>query len=105
MTTSEPHLVRVLERIGETILNFHNSCRDEFHAEDLRRYVRQHCGVTAPGSADRVLRSLRAAGKLNYLIVSRRQSRYRWTPVNPLGRDSSQPMAVSLANAKAQSLF
>ena len=38
-------------------------------------------GRVAPGSADRVLRDLRKRRKLNYKVLSRRESRYRVIPV------------------------
>ena len=37
--------------------------------------------TVAPGSSDRVLRDLRKRRKLNYKVLSRRESRYRVIPV------------------------
>jgi hypothetical protein len=81
------HLERVTSRIGGAILQF---CREriassfstlpnkaEFHAEELRRHVDRVIGVTAPGSADRILRDLRKRRALGYKVVNRRDSLYR----------------------------
>lgn len=70
---------RVSARIGEAVMDFCRS-RAEFHADELRQYVDHHAGRTAPGSADRILRQLRGKGRLDYVVTSRRESRYqvRW---------------------------
>jgi hypothetical protein len=48
----------------------------QFHADDLRGDVA--CRLpTAPASADRVLRDLRRAGIVSYIVVNRRASLYR----------------------------
>ena len=106
----ESNLERVSERIAGAIMQFRQNCavynRDEFRAEDLRMFVfRSCCGHMAPGSADRVLRSLRSQKKLDYVVVNRRQSIYRWRVTERLGRDAGVPMAVSLANAKQKSFL
>lgn len=78
MNDNEPYLRAVSARIDDAILEF---CRENvgrhFHADDLRRHVDQRCGMTAPGSADRILRDLRKRGDLNYIVVNRAQSLYR----------------------------
>jgi DNA-binding PadR family transcriptional regulator len=89
---SQQDLTRVTERIRAAILAFAQQSAPEFHAEDLRRFVRQRCGEIAPGSADRILRHLRSARIVNYELVSRKQSRYRWRPVTPIGRDAGLPV-------------
>lgn len=72
-------LARISGAIAGAILGF---CRrrlasgeSEFHAAELREAVRYVS--TAPGSADRILRALRQAHQLDYVIVNRRQSLYR----------------------------
>lgn len=73
------HLDRVTSRIGAAIEDFKSQSGPEFHADDLRRFVEARVGLSAPGSADRVLRSLRAQGRINYDVISRSRSLYRWT--------------------------
>jgi hypothetical protein len=48
----------------------------EFHADDLRRYVAERVTV-APASPDRVMRDMRKRGEIDYTVVSRSDSRYR----------------------------
>jgi len=48
----------------------------EFHADDLRRYVAERVSV-APASPDRVMRDMRKRGEIDYTVVSRSDSRYR----------------------------
>lgn len=75
-------LQRVTSVIARTILRF---CRvrlaaghQEFHADDLRRYVgEQLAEPSAPASADRILRDLRQRGVVTYEVVDRRASLYR----------------------------
>jgi len=71
---------RVRSRIKAAILAF-TSKRVVFRADELRAFVAQRCGATAPASADRILRDLRQRGTLKYVVVSRRRSLYRVLPV------------------------
>lgn len=70
---------RVYQRIAPIILGFHatNSDRD-FHIEELRRFVRDQVPEIAPDSPGRILRELRLQGRLDYTVVNRRQSLYRF---------------------------
>lgn len=77
------HICRVTSAIGKAIMAFcgeHNN----FHAEDLRGFIRNSCGSTAPGSADRILRDLRKKRLLNYRVIDRRASLYQVLPVEQL---------------------
>lgn len=79
------HLSRVRSRIGLTVLAFLRGRLStpglaEFTAAELRGYVSEVCG-TAPGSPDRILRALRQDAECDYVLVNRRQSRYRVTAV------------------------
>jgi len=56
------------------------SQRMQFHADELRSYVRAFCHV-APASPDRILRKLRKAKVLNYIVTNRRASTYELVPV------------------------
>jgi hypothetical protein len=77
----EENLERVSSRISRAVLNF---CRDHkrFHADELRRAVIAETGITAPASADRILRYLRQRGLLSYTVLSRRESLYEVTAIN-----------------------
>lgn len=73
-------------KIKATILDFYTDrmvaeMRD-FTANDLRMIVNASLdGKVAPGSSDRVLRMLRQGGLLNYIVLNRAQSLYRFIPV------------------------
>lgn len=75
------HLDRVSGRIGAAILAFYQKRQEPFHMDDLRRFVAAVVGPVAPASADRILRQLRLQKRLNYRVVSRRQSLYVMTEV------------------------
>lgn len=66
---------RVSSRIGGAVVEF---CRANrmFHAGELHRHVELATGVSAPASADRILRDLRKRGVVNYRVVSRGESLY-----------------------------
>ena len=71
-------LTRVTCAIGRSVLDFARSrVGQDFHAGDLRAYVTMASGVTAPGSADRVMRDLRQRGLIGYTLISRSKSLYR----------------------------
>jgi hypothetical protein len=74
----EEHLERVSSRIARAILDY---CRDhrQFHADDLRRAVTNRTGITAPASADRILRDLRQRHVIDYKVLDRRASLYEVT--------------------------
>jgi hypothetical protein len=70
---------RVYSRIAPLIMAFYqNNAGKEFHAEDLRQYVLRAAPGIAPGSPDRILRELRLEGKINYVVLNRRESRYQF---------------------------
>jgi hypothetical protein len=71
-------LERVSSRIGSAIVAFCTArVGQTFHADELRTAVTRACGVVAPGSADRVLRQLRLTNRIQYVVLSRRESLYR----------------------------
>jgi hypothetical protein len=78
-------LERVALSLGQSIVYFWqnkmNAPGRRFTATELRQYVQKHNFGTAPASADRVLRHLRKAGKLNYAVVNRRASLYEALPL------------------------
>ena len=74
------HLERVGGVIADAILGF---CakrlvagKPEFFSNELREHVSQISPV-APASADRILRALRRAGRVRYVVVNRAKSLYR----------------------------
>jgi hypothetical protein len=81
MPKPDEELNRVSSAIGRAILEFARVNRT-FHAEDLRRAV-STVSVTAPASADRVLRDLRQRGLISYRVVSRTESLYEVESVTP----------------------
>lgn len=68
-------LERVTSRIGQAVLGFCRANR-QFRADQLRAHVAKECGASAPASADRVLRELKARGAIKYRVVNRSQSLY-----------------------------
>lgn len=78
----EEHLARVSSRIASIIMTFaRDNLGAEFHMDLLRLCVAHNIGTIAPASTDRVLRDLRQRGRLNYVVVNRRQSLYKITEV------------------------
>ena len=73
-------LDRVSSRIGAAALEFCQANR-QFHAGELHQHVERATGVSAPASADRILRNLRQRGVIEYRVVSRRESLYEVTSV------------------------
>lgn len=76
MDTHEENLERVTTRIWRAVISF---CKDNprFHADELRRFVIRETGIVAPASADRILRYLRQKKRLDYKVLSRRESLYQ----------------------------
>lgn len=54
---------------------------DRFTANELRQFVQHHNFGTAPASADRVMRNLKKAEKINYEVVNRSKSLYVALPL------------------------
>lgn len=75
---------RVYARIAPMILEFHElHPGEEFHVEELRRFVRQRLPQIAPDSPGRILRALRLDGRLDYVILNRRASLYQFCEPEP----------------------
>ena len=70
---------RVAAAIGETILAF-CSCHSSFRMKELKAYVDKHHS-SAPASTDRILRTLRQEGRVNYRVLSRSGSLYEVLPL------------------------
>jgi hypothetical protein len=54
----------------------------EFYGWELTTFVSDRVTHVAPGSPDRILRDLRQSGDVEYVVVSRAQSRYYVDRVN-----------------------
>jgi hypothetical protein len=81
-------LTRVTARIGAFVERFVLARLREqrtFTAHELRRFVMLCEPGIAPASPDRVLRALRQARRINYVVTNRRASEYK-----PLEIDSAQ---------------
>ena len=95
MGSDRQERARVRSRIGSLILYFcrelqarpsMSSHNDEFHMEELRRWVEERVGgKIAPDSPGRILRELRGKRFLNYRVLNRRQSLYQlvWIEEKP----------------------
>lgn len=79
---NDTYLEPVASRIGRSILEFFRAkvAGSTFRADELHQHVSSETGLTAPASADRILRALRQKGALNYTCISRRYSLYRVDP-------------------------
>ncbi len=85
-TTSEAIQNFIQARLADTENN------GAFTSDQLRNYVANNVkGGVSPSSADRVLRSLRQAGKLDYLVLNRGKSLYRAVPLGT----TTPPASVS----------
>tara|TARA_R110000751_G_scaffold67817_4_gene138216 strand:- start:1004 stop:1321 length:318 start_codon:yes stop_codon:yes gene_type:complete len=94
--SNDPHLASVRQRIGPFILEWCAARLErapEFRADDLRRAVHAELGC-APGSSDRILRTLRQSGELSYSVVSRSRSLYRieWVGTDPTPKPEVWPV-------------
>jgi len=70
---------RVFAKIAPIIVAYYKANpRRQFHVEELRQHVLAWVPDIAPDSPGRILRELRQIGQLNYLVVNRRQSLYRF---------------------------
>lgn len=91
MTTHAANLSRVSDRIAEVVVEFCaeriETGRAEFHMDELREAVRLRVGPVAPDSPGRILRDLRWTGRVEYQVVSRKDSRYRVDAVHELGAE------------------
>jgi hypothetical protein len=85
MTTDKGERARVYSKIAPLIMAFANDyAGKQFHVEQLRRYVRDYTPDVAPDSPGRILRELRLEGRLDYVVVNRRQSLYQFRVVTGL---------------------
>lgn len=76
MSTQQEELTRVRSKTQDAILGFIQN-RSRFTADELRQAVAAVAPKTAPSSADRVMRDLRAQGLISVTCVNRSASLYR----------------------------
>ena len=80
--TQTAELKRVKLKIGDLILEFYYERiligQFDFHANDLATYINRQIPNTTFDSASRILRDMRNKRELNYEVVSRRDSHYRF---------------------------
>ena len=88
MNEQNTQLNRVATSAADAILDFYKQRLEDpetkgaFTADQLRFYVNNNVsGGAAPASADRVLRMLRQKGKLDYVVLNRGKSLYRFVPL------------------------
>ena len=75
---------RVYAKIAPLIMEFHSLHAGAlFHVEQLRVFVRESVPEIAPDSPGRILRALRLEGRLNYMVINRRDSLYQFCAVMP----------------------
>jgi hypothetical protein len=79
MDDDKEERARVYGKIAPVILAYaRDHAGQTFHVEQLRRHVLGHAPEIAPDSPGRILRELRLARKLNYVVLNRRQSLYQF---------------------------
>jgi hypothetical protein len=70
---------RVYGKIAPLIMLFaRDHAGQQFHVEDLRRFVKVCAPDIAPDSPGRILRELRLERRLDYVVINRRQSLYQF---------------------------
>jgi hypothetical protein len=83
---------RVYAKIAPLIMEFHSlHAGESFHVEELRVFVRDQVPDIAPDSPGRILRALRLEGRLNYIIINRRDSLYQFVRVDPPSEPEPPP--------------
>lgn len=78
-------LGKPVENISDAVQAFFDQklqdVEPRFTANQLRFFVQNRLGASAPGSADRIMRMMKKAGKLNYQLLNRSKSFYLALPV------------------------
>ena len=75
---------RVYHRIAPVIMEFSRlRAGEQFHVEELRVFVLERVPGIAPDSPGQILRALREEGRLDYVVINRRQSLYQFRTVAP----------------------
>jgi hypothetical protein len=86
---------RVRATIEPLVMTFYvEHAGQPFHIEELRSYVRSFTVNIAPDSPGRILRVLRQEGKLNYVVLNRRQSLYQFRSNADADQTDNRPDAA-----------
>ena len=72
---------KVASIIEKFYMNSLKNGNPEFFAEELRELVASMINKLAPGTTDRILRQLRQQNVINYVVLNRAQSLYKFIPV------------------------
>ena len=72
---------KVANIIEKFYMNSLKNGNPEFFAEELRELVASMINKLAPGTTDRILRQLRQQNVINYVVLNRAQSLYKFIPV------------------------
>lgn len=96
------NLERASARIGRAVIAFVTKIGvgKRFHADELRRFVLATTGILAPASADRILRLLRQTGRIDYWVVSRRESLYEVIRTEPKETEPTTVIVVKPVPAR-----
>jgi hypothetical protein len=98
-------LSRVQANIGELVERFvldrWQAGQPRFHIQDLHDYIATRTQI-APASPDRILRQLRLEGKFDYKVVSRSDSCYEITAINPGPRGKPARTVATKRNPKQE---
>ena len=80
MKEQEENISRVSQKIAYAILEFweYTGPKTPFHMENLLKYVRTRLPKIAPDSPSRVMRDLRQHKVINYVVLNRRKSLYKF---------------------------
>ena len=81
-TTQTAEINRVKKKISDLILEFYHerilAAQYEFHANDLAEYMNKQIPNTTFDSASRILRDMRQCRQIDYVVVKRSESLYRF---------------------------
>jgi hypothetical protein len=84
MSDAPAERARVYTKIAHEIMAFHAThAGTTFHVEELRRFVISRVPDIAPDSPGRILRLLRREGRLDYVVIDRRDSLYQFCSGDP----------------------
>lgn len=93
MNEQSAQIARVESRVAEHIRAFLASVGGvgTFRARDLQAFVAEKIPGSAPASADRILRKLKREGVIDYVVLNRGESLYRFD-----GFSEPEPEAVTM---------
>jgi len=85
MGRHKTHLNRTTNAIGPAIMEFYEKNPNvKFYACELLAIVLDKCGPRSPETPNRVLRSLRQRGFLNYEVLDYQKSLFQFLPLESI---------------------